>query len=380
MKRIILTIIALVAVVSNLLQAAEETNTKSFKVGKGGTLNVDLRAGEITILTWEKDEVFMKVTGLSNEAFKNLEINLQGNELTIRYENIHDDSEDEAVFTFTVPSKFNLDLKTLGGDISLKNNLDGKIVVDSYGGDIKTKNVNGALKIETKGGDIKLEDINGDCNAYTYGGDISINLVTGKNAKVTTNGGDINVKKAVYGIGAKTYGGDITINELGSDSELSTYGGDVSVGYAKGNIRMDTYGGNLELKTATGNIKGKTNGGDIIFKKIEGSVDIKTLSGTITVELSPTLNSESKISTSSGSVELTMPSSAKTIVEARIRVQGYWKNAKNNYSINSKFEPQSYNTDDSSREIVGIYNINGGGSKVYLRSVNDNIIIKKASK
>lgn len=380
--KIITVILMSFLLMSNIVSSKdnEENKTKSFKVTKGGMLNVYLMVGEINIQTWDKDEVLLKVSGLSEDAFKNLITNQKGNELNVKYETDEDDFNDEVAFTFTVPSNFNVDLKTMGGDVSLKNNLTGNVSIDSYGGEIKAKNINGKTKIETKGGDIKLDEINGDCNVNTYGGDISISYIDSKNAKVYTNGGDINIKRSIGGVSVKTYGGTITVNELGGDSELITYGGDVIVGNSKGNIKMDTYGGNLELKSASGNITGKTNGGDIIFKKVDGSVELKTMSGMIAVELNPATNSVSKLSTNSGSIELTLPSSAKTTVEARIHVQGWWKNAKENYVIHSDFSSQSYTTDENKHEIVGVYNINGGGSKIILKSVNDEITIKKAVK
>jgi len=354
-----------------------ETKTKSFKVTTGGLLNVDLQSGDINIQTWDKDEILIKVEGLNDEAFKNVEMILKGNELAVTYGNDEDETEDGTSFTFTVPSKFNLNLKTMAGNISLNNNINGNVSVNTYGGEITSKNINGNANIETKGGDIKLDEINGNCYVNTHGGDISINLINSKNAKVTSNGGEINIKKSAYGVNVKTNGGDITMGELWSDSELITFGGNVSVGFAKGNIKMNTYGGDLSLNSAKGNITGKTNAGNINFKKIEGSVDLKTSAGMIEAELNPAANSESKIYTSSGSIELTLPSSAKTKVEARISVKGRWKDSKEDYKINSDFNSESYTTDDKTHDITGTYNINGGGSKIFLRTVNDEIIIKK---
>jgi DUF4097 and DUF4098 domain-containing protein YvlB len=375
-------VLILFLLISGTIKAADsgDGKTKTFGVKPGGLLNVDLQVGDIKIRTWDKDGIQIKVEGLGEDAFKNLETNLKGNELTVRYENDGDETEDEVTFSFTVPSKFNLDLKTMGGNISLKNNITGNVSIDTYGGEIDAKDIYGSAKIETKGGDIKLNEINGDCSVNTYGGDISITLINDKNAKVSTSGGDITIKKTSGGVSVKTYGGNITVGELGGDSELITYGGDVSVGDAKGNIKMDTYGGNLELKSAKGKVIGKTNGGDIIFKNVDGSVDLKTMSGTIAVGLNPSPNSESRISTNSGSIELTLSESAKTTVEARIHVQGWWKNTEDDYNIYSDFDSQSYTTDEDTHDIVGIYKINGGGSRIILKSVNDEIQIKKAVK
>ena len=79
-------------------------------------------------------------------------------------------------------------------------------------------------------------------------------------------------------------------------------------------------------------------------------------------------------------IELKVPSSAKTTIEARVHVQGWWKNAKDEYKIHSDYEAQSYDTDDNKHEIVGTYVLNGGGSKIFLKAVNDEINIRRVSK
>ncbi|MHB8930915.1 MAG: DUF4097 family beta strand repeat-containing protein [Melioribacteraceae bacterium] len=378
-KKYLLTFVAVLLLATNMLYATsrEDGKTKSFKVSKGGKLNVDLMAGGINIQTWDKDEVLISVEGLSDNAFKNLETEVKGNELFVKFENDEDDTENDVTFTFTVPTKFNLDLKTMGGDVSLKNNVDGSVAIDTYGGEISSKNIIGSAKVETKGGDINLDEIAGDCDVNTFGGDISIGSISGKNVKVSTNGGDIKIKKSTAGINAKTYGGDVRVGDLGGDSELVTYGGDISVGYAVGNLTMESSGGNLELNGAKGEIKAKTSGGDITFKKVEGSVDLKTQTGMIAVELNPSSNRESKITTNMGSIELTLPSSANVTVDARIHVQGGWKYAIDEYKIHSDFDSQSYSLEDKTRDIVGVYKINNGSGKIYLKSVNDEIKIKK---
>ncbi|MCX6169724.1 MAG: DUF4097 family beta strand repeat-containing protein [Ignavibacteriales bacterium] len=378
-KKYLLAFAAVLLLTTNMLYAAsrEDGKTKSFKVSKGGKLNVDLMAGGIIIQTWDKDEILISVEGLSDDTFKKLETEMKGNELFVKFDNDEDDTEDEITFTFTVPAKFNLDLKTMGGDVSLQNNVDGSVTIDTYGGEISSKNIVGSAKVETKGGDINLNEIAGDCDVNTYGGDISIGSINGKNAKVSTNGGDIKIKNSKAGVNAKTYGGDINVGELGGDSDLVTYGGDVTVNFSSGNLNMESSGGNLMLNSAKGIIKAKTSGGDIDFKKVDGSVDLKTMSGSIAIGLNPAANSESKITTNMGSIDLTLSSSANVTVDARIHVQGGWKYSKDDYKIHSDFDSQSYNLDDKARDIVGIYKINGGSSKIYLKSVNDEIKIKK---
>jgi DUF4097 and DUF4098 domain-containing protein YvlB len=366
------------AIAFNVISAKEtEGKIKSFKIAKGGTLIVELQFGNIVIQTSDKEEIQLNVTGLSSEEQEDVEASVRGNKLIVRCD--LDESESEEVsFNFIVPTKFNFDFRTNSGEIIFKDNIDGNILADTYGGDILTKNVSGNLKVETKGGDIFLGDITGDCNVNTYGGEITIGSLSGKNAKISTSGGDIKIKKSTSGVNAKTYGGDIIAGDLGGDSELITSGGDVIAANIIGTIRMETYGGDLKLDGAKGRIRAKTSGGNIEMKNIEGSVDIKTMAGSISIELNPSWNSTSRISTNAGSIELTVPSSAKTTIDARIYVQGWWKEAKESYKINSDFEVTTEEFDAEDKTIKSNYKLNGGGSVIHLKTTNDDITIRKS--
>jgi hypothetical protein len=364
----------------NSAQSDEQSIKKSFNVIKGGRLTVDVNPGNIRIKTWSKEEVQIKVDGLDDEEFRKVEITSDKNSVSLVYEEGWS-SEGDAEFEITVPKKYNLDLKTSAGEIQLMDDIEGDVKVATSGGDLSFKNINGGLKAESSGGDISVRgNVDGDLNVTTMGGDITIGSIKGKSARVNTMGGEIIINDCISGVIAKTYGGDISVGNTGGDSEFETYGGNISVGKVTGNVSMETYGGNLDLKGASGKVKGKTNGGNIDFNNINGSVDAKTLAGEVSIELNPAANTESKITTNAGSIELRIPSSAKTTIEARIHVHGWWKDVRDNYKIQSDFKAESIINDDRTQEITGTYILNGGGSKIYLKSVNDEITIKKSVK
>jgi hypothetical protein len=372
-----LMLLILITATFTSAQSDERGIKKSFNVNKGGKLVVDVNPGNIRVATWSKDEVEIEVYGLDEEEIHKVEMTSDNNTVSVVYEEGWS-SEGGAEFDITVPAKFNLDLKTSAGEIQLMNDIEGYVKVATSGGDLSFRNISGDLKAESSGGDISvLGNVDGNLNVTTMGGNITIGSIKGKSARVHTMGGDIIINDCISGVAAKTYGGDISVGNTGGDSEFETYGGNISVGKVTGSVSMETYGGNLDLKGANGKVKGKTNGGNIYFHDINGSVDVKTLAGEISVELNPAANSDSKIVTNAGSIELKIPSSAKTTIEARVHVQGWWKNAKDSFKIKSDFDERSYTTDESKHDIVGTYVLNGGGSKILLKSVNDIIEIKK---
>jgi DUF4097 and DUF4098 domain-containing protein YvlB len=383
MKKIemFLSILLFVILFQGIVKSSENDNKekiKTFTVAKGGELYVEINPGDITIKTWEKDEVSVSVSGLEEEQLKNIEMTSENNKISIRYDKGY--GSDEANFTITVPVKFNLELITSGGNIDVKDNIDGNVKTTTNGGDVSCKNITGNLNIQSMGGDITLGDVGGDLSVNTMGGDISIGFIKGNSVKVNTMGGEISIGKCSSGISVKTMGGDITVDNAGGNSDLITYGGNISIGNISGNAKMETYGGNLSLTGAKGFITGKTNGGNIDFKNIKGSVDVKTIAGEVSIELMPEPESVSRISTNAGSIELTIPSSAKTTVEARIHVQGYWKTASDTYQIESDFPAKSTSNDEEKHDIVGTYELNGGGSKILLKTTNSDINIINESK
>lgn len=378
MKSKIAFAVILIVTAINVYADNTEKGERTFKLGKGGSLTLELNVGSIVVKSWDKEEVKLSAEGISQSDLNSMEVLTKGNELWIKY--WKNDDDDYRTVELQIPAKLNLNLKTMAGDINLETDLEGMVRLDSYGGNISTNNIVGALAIETKGGDITVKNVSGNCNVNTYGGNIEIGEIKEGNATVLTNGGDVKIISVANGAAVRTYGGDINIGNIGGNSDLSTYGGDVVAGFVKGNLKMETYGGDLNLKGADGSVIGKTNGGDIDLGKVIGSVDVKTLSGSITVELIPSLNSESKISTNFGSIDLIIPPTVKTTVEAKIHVNGYWKEDKNNYKLNSEYKEKSIEFDDDKRNIIGVYEINGGGSKVFVKTINEDITISKTRK
>jgi len=375
------TILLLLTLLQGVVKSSENDDKekiKTFKVNKGGDLYVEINPGDITIKTWEKDEVSVSVSGFEEEQLKDVEMTSEKNRISIRYEKGY--GSDDAEFTITVPVKYNLELITSAGNINVKDDIDGTVKANTNGGDVSCKNVSGNLTVQSMGGNIGVNDVDGNLSVNTMGGDISIGIIKGNSAKVNTMGGEINIGKCLSGITVKTSGGDIAIGDAGGDSEFITYGGNISIGNISGNVKMETSGGNLSLGDADGIVKGKTNGGNIDFKTVKGSVDIKTMAGEVALTLYPESGSESRISTNAGSIELTIPSSAKTTIEARIHVQGYWKTAEDTYQIESDFPAKSNSNDEEKHDIVGTYELNGGGSKILLKATNSDISIINESK
>jgi hypothetical protein len=375
MRILIVTLVALF--ITTLASAREDgSRSKSFSVSKGGTMEVSTSRGDIHISPWEKNEVSVVVEGLDDEDLDKVKMTQNGNVVRVSYRSRWNNGSGHVRFAISVPSQFNLDMNTSGGDLEVKGGLTGKIDGSTSGGDIKLGNVfGGPVEVTTSGGDISTGKIEGDGSLKTAGGDIQVGSVNGS-LSVNTSGGNIQVETISKSLDAKTAGGNIIIGNVGGEAHVSTSGGDINVGKVSGKATLNTAGGDIELKGASGNVSAKTSGGDVKLQNITGSINAKTSGGEVEAELIPSGKGGSKLSSSGGDVRLYIDENSKATIEATIRLDG-WGSRKSRYVVKSEFPKESYETDEEADEIRAVYKLNGGGELIELSTSNSNIEIHK---
>jgi hypothetical protein len=369
----ILIILSVLLAATQSLDAQTTTQSKSFKVSKGGTLEVSVRAGDIRLSTWDKNEVFVKASDIEEEDLDDLEMTQTDNTVRVEFQSRWGSTPQ---FDISLPTQFNVDAQTSGGDISVRGSITGSLNGKTSGGDIKIGDVVGTVDMNTSGGDIATGDVQGDLYLNTSGGDVHVGFVSGK-ADVSTSGGDIRVEKVGKTLQARTSGGNIVVGDIGGEATVSTSGGDIIVGRVSGGASLGTAGGNLSLHSATGRVIAKTAGGDIELDSIAGSVDARTASGSIDAELIPTGKGRSKLSTAAGDVVLYLPENAKATISARVRVHGWWGEEDEESNIYSDFKADTFEKDEREREIRATYILNGGGESITLDTSLGNIEIRK---
>jgi DUF4097 and DUF4098 domain-containing protein YvlB len=378
----VFAISALVALPS-LLLFGQDSRTKSFTVAKGGTLEVRVDGGDIRINVWEKNEVYVKAEGIDEDDLEDLKMKQSGNDVIVEFRNRGGWggwSGGHQRFDITIPSQYNTDLHTSGGDIEVRGTVSGMIKGSTSGGDVTLENVKGGkVDLSTSGGDMRTGDVQGDVTLRTSGGNIDMGVVGGE-ANISTSGGDISVKSVGKSLKAHTSGGNIDIGDVGGEARVSTSGGDVKVGRVTGNASLSTSGGNIDLDNASGPVKANTSGGDITLKNITGSIDAGTSGGNVDAELKPSGKGNSKLSSSGGEITLAIPEDAKATIEATIKIQGRWGSRRSEYKVRSDFKADVYEQDDNEREIRATYKLNGGGELIELKTVNSDISIKKLRK
>ncbi len=161
------------------------------------------------------------------------------------------------------------DLKTSGGNLSLKN-------------------LNGAeQKLSTSGGNIELDQITGNLLGVTSGGNIDMTGSSGK-MDIITSGGNLNIQNCKGNMSLRTSGGNILLQSL------------------SGNILASTSGGNIDGTTIQGNLDGKTSGGNVNLKNLSGSLDCGTTGGEMNIEVKKATNFI-KVNNTGGNIHLALP-------------------------------------------------------------------------
>lgn len=377
-------------------RSATEQVDKTFSVKSGGTLVIESSQGSIHIETWDKEQVdiVVKKRARNEKRLQEFKLNFvqTGNDILI--EGSSDGSWGNKVsvnFLIKVPSKYNLDLQTGGGSIKVAD-ITGNVKVNTSGGSIKIANVaKGNVKAETSGGSIKVGDVNGDLDVNTSGGSINLGKITGLSL-IETSGGSIKLVSGGKNVKAETAGGSITIGPVKGNVEVDTAGGSIKVGKAEGTVKADTSGGSIRVEGSKGEInvetaggsiyvassggpvKADTAGGSISIKQANGFIEAETAGGKIEAEMilvDKNADTHVNLESSGGSVTVYLPKKLAASISAVLRIT---HNARQDYRIYSDF-PLTIKGEDSDR-VTAKGDINGGGDKVSLTTINGDIYIK----
>lgn len=350
---------------------------ETFKVEKGGNLVVDIEniGADVTVKVWTKLEVAVTAHGLRDSDMEDLKIEKDGTTVYVLFDDGYNRrGRGNVRFSINVPSEFNLDIGTSGGDVAVTGSIKGTVVGGTAGGDIEVDDVEGKVELRTAGGDVTVGDVDGDARLRTAGGDIEVGDVTGE-LTAQTAGGDIETGDVKKDLVAQTAGGDIECAGVGGEAKAETAGGDIELGIVKGEVQAETAGGDIEVRGATGEATASTSGGDITLTGIKGFVEAATAGGDIHVELDPSNAASSSMETKGGDVMLFLPANAKVTIEARIRLRDWDRHGREDYDIRSDFKAEQH--DRSDREVRARYVINGGGKVISMETVNGNIEIRK---
>lgn len=279
-----------------------------------------------------------------------------------------------ADFEIKLPQRFNVDIETQGGDISVESPLQGEARLTTAGGDVHTADISGSARIQTAGGSITLGNLRNRVDARTAGGSIHVGDVKG-DAILETSGGEIVTGEIDGTLRAETAGGDVVVGSARGQVTAQTAGGQIQIGQARASVRAETAGGSIRLQGAQGQVVAETAGGSIDLLDVGGAVRASTAAGRILAQWINTTKpaiGASQLETSMGDVYVYLPVEVRLTIDAAI-------DAAAGHRIISDFplNIQGDQEDFCQRTIRGRGALNGGGQVLRIRTVAGNIEIRK---
>src|SRR5205085_447204 len=134
-------------------------------------------------------------------------------------------------YAIQVPSRFDLDVKTSGGDLNI-GDLGGEIIARTSGGDVEVGRTTGNVDVKTSGGDVTIRGASGTLTAVSSGGGIKIDDARGP-VEARTSGGTIEIHRAEGNVLARSSGGGIHIDEALGAVDATTSGGSISARFTR---------------------------------------------------------------------------------------------------------------------------------------------------
>ena len=272
----------------------------------------------------------------------------------------------------TVPRRFNLDMETKGGNVTVSN-LDGELRAATAGGDIRTGDISGPVRVKTAGGDIALGNIGHRLVAQTAGGSIRVNDIKG-DATLQTSGGEITAGLIEGEVHAETSGGDIGLRGATGPVIAQTAGGQIQIGQCQGSVRAQTAGGSIHLQGAKGGVWVGTAGGSIDLFRMQSAVRAETAAGRIMAEINANRETfaASHLQTSVGDIQVFLPPNLALNIDAQIE-ESMGHRIISDFPLQLTREEEAFH--HGPRHGEG--SLNGGGKVLHIRTVMGNIEIHK---
>ena len=280
---------------------------KTYSVESGGSLTILSEFGAIEIQTAEQDKVEAVITKASKsklvkasqEVLEDFELAFEhdGSDVHIRGTFKHglehwrkQLNQLKIHFLVTVPRKYNVDLNTTGGDISVTD-LTGDVRVRTSGGGLCFQSITGPVFGHTSGGRIEAVNVTGDVQVRTSGGNIRFGAIQGF-VSGRTSGGSIKGVDCSGGVDVRTSGGRIWLGGIGKGVTARTSGGSIQanmITHPQRACRLRTSGGSITVTLIPDiavDVEAKTSGGRVLTdfaveSTIQGKVPKNRLEGRI---------------------------------------------------------------------------------------------------
>jgi hypothetical protein len=266
------------------------------------------------------------------------------------------------------------------------SNLNGN--VSTGGGQVRITGVNGNLRGQSGSGPVIYTDSNGGAAVVGKDGKVSVGI--GKDGSASIKSGSVSVSRSgrstnITDGATTTYVDDGPGKGTGfgaSGIRMTTAGGPLTLEAAPNGARLITGGGEIRIGRSGGEIYAQTGGGDIDIGPSTGSVQARTGAGDVAIKLEGTGEHSVDVMSGKGDVMLFLPRDINATLELE---SAYTNNLGHKTHIASDWPvtPTETSDWDSSQGTPRRYirvrqNLGRGGPVIRVRTVNGNIVLRRA--
>ena len=369
MKKQLLSVLLFVLAVSVTFALPQEK--KQFNVEPGKKLVVDFECGsDVIVEGWEKNVVDVDVD-ISGRDAGDVEIKISetsyGVLISAEYSRSRNSRSTSGEVKVKVPNKFNIELKTTGGELVVKG-VEGDLEGTTMGGSLELSSLKGKVEFSTMGGTIELKDSEVDGEVSTMGGNVLIENVVG-DVDASTMGGSVTQKNVK---GSKS--------SIGDEVKIKSMGGSINVDEGMNGVNVSTMGGGIKVKRAAKYVKASTMGGDITIDEIDGWVDVSTMGGDIQVNLTGSEGERNvKMSSMSGDITLTVPSDLDMDIEIEIVYEEDDRDeigVESDFSLSERIEDRDEGDQDT-KKLIATGKTGSANNKIRISTVSGKVYLKK---
>ncbi|WP_417763835.1 DUF4097 family beta strand repeat-containing protein [Shewanella sp.] len=240
-------IFALATSVSTLAVAADKVD-KQAPLAAGEKVDLQVQRGNVTIQSWDKDEV--SITGTLDEKSQGLVFEQQGGKFVIEDKlprQYSGNNNDGSALKIMLPKKISLKLNGVSTDYQLSG-LDGNIDGNNVSGELSLNQLSGDISLRTVSGNITATGLSGKLALETVSGDIKDQQSSGT-ARYSLVSGDLNADSQATEVYTDIVSGKIQLQlQRVEQLELNAVSGDTKV-------TLDTITKKAELNSVSGDIK-----------------------------------------------------------------------------------------------------------------------------
>jgi hypothetical protein len=405
-------------VLRNQSTSADTTFQLAVPVRSAGTLTLNLKTGgRVTITGWDRSEVAVRAT-LAGRDWRETVVSLEPSGAGARLESVYiiggSDQSSSHAFEISVPRKFNVQISSAGGSLSITG-VDGDFIGETGGGDIRLRKATGEARLQTGGGDIDVSESHLRGSVSTGGGIVKIQgdsrylkgdsgsgpvIYTGGVTSISGDGlNTVKVGKDGYsystdarhdansdGKSVFTTSTDDGFGKAGSFGaggiRMESAGGAISLPSAPAGARVTTGGGPIRIGPSAGEVYASTGGGQIDIGPASGSVAANTGAGNVTIEIIGAGSHSVDATSGLGEVVLVLPPGLDATLDLET---AYTDNFGHKTRIVSDLPLQSTETAtwDSRqgtprRYVRARQTVGRGGGVIRVRTVNGNVVLKRA--